>query len=295
MFKGSATALVTPFKDGEVDYQAFKNLVDHQILNKTDALVVLGTTGETPTLTEDEKNQLVDCSIEVNQGRVPIIVGTGSNNTKAAIQATEKFSERAIDGVLVQTPYYNKTNKEGLYQHFKQIADHSKVPVILYNVPSRTGMTIPVSLVERLADIKNIRGLKDATGDLAYGLQVIANTPDDFYLYSGEDHLTTSLMAVGAQGVISVASNVAPKYIHDMTQACLGNDFKTAGQMQVKLTSLVKALFNETNPIPVKKALSLLNLAGGGELRLPLTESSSGTDHLLEKALKELSLYDQNN
>src|SRR5699024_5306705 len=158
-----------------------------------------GTTGETPTLTEDEKDQLVDCAIEVNQGRVPIIVGTGSNNTKAAIQATEKFSERAIDGVLVQTPYYNKTNKEGLYQHFKQIADHSKVPVILYNVPSRTGMTIPVSLVERLADIKNIRGLKDATGDLAYGLQVIANTPDDFYLYSGEDHLTTSLMAVGAQ------------------------------------------------------------------------------------------------
>lgn len=292
IFRGAGTAIVTPFTaSGEVDYEAYGKLVDFQLENSIDAIIVSGTTGEAPVLSHDEKVRLVEITMEKCKGRVPVIVGSGSNDTRESIKASKEFSDMGVDGLLVVTPYYNKATKAGLYEHYRLIAEAVEVPIILYTVPARTGMTIPAETVAELAKLDNIAGLKDATGNLAYAAHVRRLVPEDFALYSGDDDLIVQTLSIGGDGVISVASNVLPQMTHDMCYEYFEGDYKKAGQMQVQLMSFMKNLFIETSPAPCKAALELIGLSAG-ELRLPLTKASAETVELLRKDLIELGVLD---
>jgi 4-hydroxy-tetrahydrodipicolinate synthase len=290
LFEGSGVAIITPFlEDGSVDFEGFETLVNFQIDNGTDALIVLGTTGEATTMTEEERLQLVENTIEIVEERVPIIVGTGSNNTQETIDFSQKIDQLDVDGIMVVTPYYNKATDKGLYEHFRVIAEAVELPMIMYNVPSRTNMTIPVETVRQLSEIDNIVGLKDATSDLAYTANVRRVTPSDFAIYSGNDDTVVPLMSVGGSGVISVLANIMPKEMHEMTQLYLDGQTKEAGQMQVELMPAIASIFTETNPVPVKAAGNLMGLPAG-HLRLPLYEAEDATKENLREVLAEWDL-----
>lgn len=290
IFRGAATALVTPFKDnGDVDYQAYEDIIDYQLENSIDALVVAATTGEAPVLSKDEKIRLIEIAMEKSNGKVPVIVGTGSNVTNKAIESSKLVSDMGADGLLVVTPYYNKATKKGLFEHFRLIAEAVDTPIILYTVPGRTGMNIPLETVEELAKLENIVGLKDATGDLAYAAHLRRIVSEDFALYSGDDDLIVQTLSIGGDGVISVVSNILPQMIHDMCYEYFEGDAKEAGKTQVKLMSLINHLFIETSPAPAKSALDLIGL-DGGELRLPLTKCTNETTELLRRDLIELGV-----
>lgn len=290
LFKGSAAAIVTPFDDrGEVSYESYEKLIDFHLENKTDAIVALGTTAEATCLTDDEKFKLIDISIEKIGGKIPLIVGTGSNNTYASGKFSEKISNiKGVDGLLVVTPYYNKASQEGLSQHFSYIAKKSTKPIILYTVLGRTNVNISIQTMKKLAKIKNIVGIKDATGDLSYTTSLRKELPKDFAIYSGNDDLITPLMSVGGNGVISVLANIFPKEVHDLCQNALNGDFKKARDIQIKYFDIIKALFNEVNPIGVKFAASYLKLCKNN-LRLPLTKASKETKDLIKKSLEALN------
>ena len=291
IFKGAGVAIATPFLDnGEVNYDEFERLIEFQIQNGTDAIIVCGTTGEAATMTEAEHMEVVKFCIEKVNKRIPVIAGTGSNCTKTAVELSKLAEEYGADGVLLVTPYYNKATQEGLYAHFSAVADAINIPIILYNVPSRTGCNIqPETAVRLCREKKNIVGIKDATGNIAQTSRMMQLADGCIDLYSGNDDQIVPIMAVGGLGVISVLSNVAPKETHEICQKCLDGDFAGARELQFKALPLVKALFSEVNPIPVKSALEMIGFKAG-PLRLPLTKMETAHEEVLREEMKKFGL-----
>ncbi|MEH7081118.1 4-hydroxy-tetrahydrodipicolinate synthase [Neobacillus drentensis] len=276
------TAMVTPFdQNGEVDFNAVRRLVDYLIDNGTDGLVVAGTTGESPTLTTDEKIALFKAVVVAARGRVPVIAGTGSNNTRASISLTKQAEETGVDGIMLVAPYYNKPSQEGMYQHFKAIAESTSLPVMLYNIPGRSVVNISAETIVRLSQIENIVAVKEASGNLDAMAAIISQTPSDFTLYSGDDSLTLPVLAIGGAGVVSVASHVIGNEMQEMINHFKNGRVQEAAHSHRQLLPLMKALFTAPNPAPVKAALNMSGVQVGG-LRLPLLPLS----HEEEKALQ---------
>lgn len=286
MFQGSLVAIVTPmFEDGRLDIPALNALIDFHIEQGTDGIVIVGTTGESPTVDFDEHCLLIKTAVSQVNGRVPVIAGTGANSTSEAITLTQKAKELGADGCLLVAPYYNKPTQEGLYQHFKAVADSVDIPQILYNVPGRTGCDITNDTVLRLAAHKNIVGIKDATGGIERGTDLLLRAPKDFAIYSGDDATGMALMLLGAKGVISVTANVAPKLMHEMCVAAVSGDVITARDINAKLFGLHQKLFVEANPIPVKWVLTQMGLIKDG-IRLPMVTLSTQYHEVLRTACK---------
>lgn len=283
MLKGSFVALVTPFdQKGNIDYKRLEELIEFHIQNQTDGFVLLGTTAEAATMSLEEQKELVSFGLKQIHHRVPVIVGAGSNHTKQAVDKAILFSSLGADYILSITPYYNKTNERGLIAHFEAVADAAKCPVILYNVPSRTGMSISISAIESLAKHPNIIGIKEASGDISYAAKLMPYLTDEFVMLSGNDDCIVPLMSIGASGVISVLANICPQHTHKICEYCLKDDFSSARELQKKLLPIANALFLETNPIPVKAAMNALGMDVGG-YRLPLYDMDEG--------LKEKLMY----
>jgi 4-hydroxy-tetrahydrodipicolinate synthase len=289
MFTGSMVALVTPFKNGAVDWQSLEGLVDFHLQNGTHGIVPCGTTGESATLTHQEHDEVIRAVIKAVNKRIPVIAGTGSNSTEEAVRLTREAERSGADGALMISPYYNRPTQEGIYQHYKRVASEVGIPIIIYNIPGRTGSKIEPETLARLAEVKNIAGVKEATGSVDQAIDVIRLCGDKFAVYSGEDSLIFSLMALGGKGVISTVANVAPKETAQLTQACLRGDWDKGRETQFKLVPLIRSLFIETNPIPVKTALSLMGKCAP-ELRLPLTAMSEGNLKKLIVAMRDFGL-----
>lgn len=273
LFEGCGTAIATPFNENGVNLEEFKRLVEDQIENNVDALIVCGTTGESATMTEEERLQTIECAVKTSNGRIPIIAGTGANNTKAVIEMNKKVEQLGVDGVLIVTPYYNKTTQEGLLAHYKVIAENTKLPIILYNVPSRTGVNIKPETCLKLSKIPNIVAIKEASGDLSQIAEIVNLCGEELSIYSGNDDQVIPILSLGGKGVISVLSNIKPKYTHDMCYNYFNGKIKEAAKMQIEAIPLIKALFSEVNPIPVKAALNMVGY-NFGIPRLPLIEMS---------------------
>ena len=288
-FKGSITALITPFKDGKVDERAFQRLVEWQIDQGTHGLVPCGTTGESPTLTHDEHRRVVELCVEAAAGRVPVIAGTGSNSTAEAVELTRHAKSAGADAVLVVTPYYNKPTQEGLYQHFKAINDSADVPIVVYNIPGRSVIDLSVETMARLFKLANIVGVKDATASMARASLQRAALGTEFVQLSGEDATALGFMAHGGQGCISVTANVAPALCSEFQLACLAGNFHRALQLQDRLMPLHDALFVESNPGPVKYAASKLGLCSA-DTRLPLAPLAPASRKRVEDALSSVGL-----
>lgn len=291
VFTGAGVAIVTPFKDnGEVDYEKFAEMLEYQIENGTDAIIVCGTTGESSTLTHEEHLDVIRYCVEKVNGRIPVIAGTGSNCTDTAIYLSTEAEKYGVDGLLLVTPYYNKATQKGLYQHFKAVADSVKVPVILYNVPSRTGCNIaPETVVKLCTEVENIVGVKEASGNLSQIVKLMSLADGKVDLYSGNDDQITPLLALGGKGVISVLSNVAPRQTHEICAKFFAGDVAGSCAEQLRAIPLCNALFCEVNPIPVKKALNLQG-RGAGILRMPLCEMEEENAVKLEKAMKDYGI-----
>lgn len=288
-FTGSFTALITPFRNGDIDEPALRRLVDVQIENGTAGLVPCGTTGESVTMTAAEHHRVVEIVIDQAAGRIPIIAGTGTNNTRATIEHTRHARAAGAGAALVVVPYYIKPTQEGLYRHYAAIAEASDLPLILYNVPGRTGINMLPETVLRLADIPSIVGVKEASGSLDQVSEIAIGAPDDFTVLSGDDSLTLPIMSVGGRGVISVVANIAPRPVADLTAAALRGDFPTARALHARLFDLCRAMFIENNPTAVKTAAGILGLCSA-ELRLPLTALSDANRRRLEAALQRFGL-----
>lgn len=291
IFKGAGVAIVTPMKENqEVNYEKLEELINFQIDEGTDSIIIAGTTGESSTLTMEEHRDVIEAAIKFTKGRVPVVAGTGSNCTATAIQLSKEAEEAGADGLLIVTPYYNKATQGGLIEHYSAIAKEVKTPIIMYNVPGRTGCNIlPETAAYLYNHVENIVGLKEATGNLAQASKTMNLTDGRLDLYSGEDGLVVPLMSIGAIGVISVWSNVAPKDVHQMCQSFFDGDLEKARQIQMKGLPLVDALFSEVNPIPVKKALNLMGMEVG-PLRLPLTEMEEKNAKTLEEVMRAYGL-----
>ncbi len=291
MFKGSLVALITPFKDGAIDKKSLKRLIDFHVENGTDALVVAGTTGESATLTFSEHEELINLSVEYADKRIPVIAGTGANATHEAIALTKAAEKAGVDGSLQIVPYYNKPTQEGIYQHFKAIAEETNIPLILYNIPSRTGVDmLPETFARLYADFPNIIGIKEATGNVTRVSEMISLTNPDVVILSGDDALTLPMISVGAKGVISVANNIVPGEIAEMCRLALDGKFQEARKIHDKYWKLFKVLFIETNPIPVKTAAYMMGLIDDLELRLPLYYLKPENEKKLKETLKEYNL-----
>jgi 4-hydroxy-tetrahydrodipicolinate synthase len=288
-FRGSFTALVTPFKNGSVDEKSFRGLVDWQIAEGTKGLVPVGTTGESPTLSHEEHRHVVEWCIDQAQGRVPVVAGAGSNSTKEAIDLARHAEEAGADAVLVVTPYYNKPTQEGLYQHFKAINDAIGIPIIIYNIPPRSVIDMSVDTMRRLSELKNIAGVKDATANVVRVSQQRAAMGPDFNQLSGEDATALGFMAHGGQGCISVTANIAPALCSEFQLACLGGNFKRALELQDRLMPLHDALFVESNPGPVKYAAEKVGLCSG-ETRLPLAPLAASSKAKVDAALGQVGV-----
>lgn len=288
VFTGAAVAIVTPMhEDGSVNYDKLGEIIDAQINSSTDAIVICGTTGESATLSGEEHMECIRYAVEKVNKRVPVIAGTGSNDTAYAVEMSADAEKVGVDALLLVTPYYNKTSQRGLIAHFTAIADAVNIPIILYNVPSRTGCKIEISTYKELAKHKNIVATKEACGDISFVAEIAAET--DLAIYSGNDSEILPIMSLGGKGVISVASNIIPKEIHDLTQYALKGDYKTAAEMQLKYLSLIKALFCDVNPIPVKEAMNLMGMKVG-ECRLPLLKPEESKTELIKSELKKFGL-----
>jgi 4-hydroxy-tetrahydrodipicolinate synthase len=269
-FNQVLTAMVTPFNDqDEINYDETKRLIDYLIDNSTEGIVAVGTTGESPTLSHEEKLSFLKFVVEYVNGRVPVIAGTGSNNTKQSIVLTQEAEALGVDGIMLVTPYYNKPSQEGMYQHFKAIAESTSLPVMLYNIPGRTVVRLELDTVLRLAEVKNIVAIKEATGDLDLISQIITETPDDFAVYSGDDNLLLPILSLGGTGIVSVASHIVGNEMNDMIQSFKSGDHAQATKIQQEIAPVIKALFSAPNPTAVKYALSKKGL-DVGHVRLPL-------------------------
>jgi 4-hydroxy-tetrahydrodipicolinate synthase len=291
MIKGSLVAIVSPMHDdGSLDFDAYRRLIDWHVAEGTSAIVAVGTTGESPTVTPNEHGELIRVAVEAARGRVPVIAGTGGNSTAEAIELTRHAKHVGADATLQVVPYYNKPTQEGLYQHFRKIAETVDLPVILYNVPSRTVADMSTDTTLRLAQVPGIVGLKDATGDLARGAQLLKYLPPSFALYSGNDDSALALMLLGGHGVISVTANVAPRQMSEMCAAALAGDLKRARRLNAELLPLHFKLFVEPNPVPVKWALARAGRIDGG-IRLPLVPLSKQNEAIVQGALQEAGCW----
>lgn len=287
LFKGSGVAIVTPFKeDGSIDYDCLATLLDFHLENQTDAIIITGTTGESACLSDEEQLALIEFTVKHIDGKIPVIAGTGSNNTAHMVHLSIEAEKLGVDGLLCVTPYYNKTTQEGLYRHFEAVNNAVKIPIILYNVPGRTNLNLSAETTFRLSHLENIVGIKDASGDLGLTLEIRRLCGPDFDIYSGNDDMIVPLLSIGGVGVISVVANILPKETHDLVMNYLNDgDY----ELQVHYKSLIDALFVEPNPIPVKAALSIMGYESQF-VRLPLVEASPSTKELLLSEMKKVNL-----
>jgi len=288
LFKGCGTAISTPFDENGVNLKEFEKLIEFQIQNKVDSIIVCGTTGEASTMTLEEKISTIKCAVKTSNGRVPIIAGTGGNNTKEVIKFSQTVEKLGVDGFLVVTPYYNKCTQNGLILHYTEIANSVSLPIILYNVPSRTGVNIEPQTCLELSKIENIVAIKEASGNLSQVAEISHLCGDNLNIYSGNDDQILPVLSVGGIGVISVLSNVIPKYTHDMIYNFFDGNIDISTKMQLEVIPLIKALFSEVNPIPVKSALNILGF-NYGIPRLPLTKMTDEKEKILKEELLKLS------
>lgn len=289
IFRGSGVAIVTPFNETGVDFNKLRELIEWHIENKTDAIIVCGTTGEASTMSPNEKKETIKFVIDVVNKRIPVIAGTGTNDTQASIEMSKYAEEVGVDGLLVINPYYNKTSSKGLIAHFKAIANSVKTPIVVYNVPSRTGMNIPPSALAELCELDNIVAVKEASGDMSQIIKIKSLCKDKLDIYSGNDDQIVPIMAMGGIGVISVLANLIPKDVHNICEYYLNGNVKDALDLQLKTLPLANALFVETNPIPVKTALNLMGMEAGS-LRLPLVDMEEKNLKTLQYELKAYNL-----
>lgn len=290
MFKGSIVAIVTPFdQDQNIDFKKLGELIEWHIESKTDGIVILGTTGEAATLSKEEKLEVFKYTVQKVNKRIPVIAGTGSNNTLQTISFSREVEKLGVDGLLIVTPYYNKANKEGFIKHYEMIANSVNTPIMMYNVPSRTGCSLPVDVVVELSKHQNIVALKEASGDISYFAQVASLVSDDFLLFSGNDDMVLPLMSLGASGVVSVAANVIPFEFHLMVERYLQCDIKEAKRIQLEYLELINTLFIETNPIPVKAVLKLMGKIDGN-YRLPLCQPSQEAQQKINSVFNKYDL-----
>jgi 4-hydroxy-tetrahydrodipicolinate synthase len=285
--KGSIVALITPFHpDGSVNFEKLGELIDFHLAHKTDAILILGTTGESSTMSHEEDNAVCEYTVKRVAGRVPVIAGSGSNSTQTMLEKSLSFQKLGADGLLLITPYYNKTNEEGMYLHFKTVADAVNIPCILYNVPGRTGCSISENVVRRLAVHPNIIGIKEASGSLSYATKIARYLSEDFVMYSGNDDIILPMMALGCNGVISVLANILPEETHNIVWDYLNGDRDKALAAQLKYLEVINDLFIEVNPVPVKEAMNLMGMGVGG-YRLPLAPMAEGNRAKLKAAMEE--------
>lgn len=290
IFTGAGVAIITPFTaDGKVNEKVLAEIIEYQIAHSTDAIVICGTTGESATLDHNEHTQAIKVAVEVTAGRIPVIAGTGSNDTAYALKLSNDAEKLGVDGLLMVTPYYNKASQEGLIKHFNYVADRVSTPIILYNVPSRTGCEIKPETYAELAKHKMIYAAKEATGNLSSIAKTISLVPEDFAIYSGNDDQITPIMSLGGKGVISVLSNILPQVAHDIAQTALDGDFKKSAELQLKYLELCNAMFMDVNPIPVKDAMRLMGI-DVGPLRLPLCDMTPANTEKLKSVLQKYEL-----
>ena len=288
LFRGSGVALITPFdKDNNINYKKIDELIKFHLKNNTDAIIVCGTTGESATLSTEEKKKLIKHVIKKVNKKIPVIAGTGSNNTQAAIEMSKYAESVGADGLLIVTPYYNKCTQEGLYKHYEKIASSTTLPIILYNVPGRTAVNISADTVLKLSKIKNIVGIKEASSDITQISHILSQVDDNFLVYSGNDDQILPILSLGGAGVISVLANIYPKEVHDMCYSFFNNDIETSKQLQFRFLDLIKSLFIEVNPIPVKEAMNILKY-DVGSCRLPLSSMSTKNKKILKNSLQKL-------
>lgn len=290
IFTGAAIAIITPMNaDGSINYDVLGEMIDTQIENGTDAIVICGTTGEASTMTDEEHLECIRFAVQRTAKRVPVIAGTGSNDTAYAVKLSKEAESVGADALLLVTPYYNKTTQKGLIAHFTAVADAVNIPIVLYNIPGRTGMNMEVATVKKLAEHRNIVAIKEASGNISYAAKLIAECGDVIDVYSGNDDMIVPLMSLGAKGVISVLSHVIPKETHDMVQLCLDNNFAEATKLQIEYLDLINNLFIEVNPIPVKEAMNMVGV-NAGPCRLPLVEMSEEHKAVLRASLEKHGL-----
>lgn len=289
LFYGSGTALITPFRGSRVDYDRLEQLIDWQIDSETDALIILGTTGEPSTISPSERNAIIECAVSRCAGRVPLYVGTGANDTRTAVTQSIEAERLGADGLLVVTPYYNKASASGLTEHYMTVADSVHLPIIVYNVPGRTGLSMPPEVMLQLARHPLLCAYKDASGSIAHAMRIFELAGDGIAVYSGNDDLVLPMMALGARGVISVAANIVPRQMHAMVVSYLRGDTGACRGLQFALLPLIRALFAEVSPIPVKAAMQLMELCEG-TLRLPLTALEAGKLESLKREMRALKL-----
>ncbi len=288
LFTGAATALVTPFTEDGVNFEALGNIIDHQIDNNIDALVICGTTGEAATMPDREHLSVIEYAVKKVAGRVPVIAGTGSNDTAHCVELSVESQKLGADGLLITTPYYNKATQKGLIAHYDKVLEKTNLPIILYNVPGRTGMSYAIPTLKELARDERIVGIKEASGSIEYATEVARSCPE-LTMYSGNDDIVVPLMSLGGKGVISVLSNIAPQQTHDMCQKWFDGDIEGSRELQFKYLELIKALFCEVNPIPVKTAMNIMGF-NAGPLRLPLCDMDPANYARLEAAMKDCGL-----
>ncbi len=287
LFKGCGTAIITPFTKTGVNFKELERLIEDQIAHKADSIIVCGTTGESSTMTLQEKKETIEFAVKVVKKRIPVIAGTGANCTKSAIEMTQFAQKAGVDGVLVVTPYYNKTTQQGLIAHFKAIAKETNLPIILYNVPSRTGVNILPKTCQELSKIENIVAIKEASGDLSQVAEIANLCGDELQIYSGNDDQILPILSLGGIGVISVLSNIMPEFTHTMIEDFWNQNIEKASKAQIKAIPLIKALFCEVNPIPVKAALNMIGYEAGVP-RLPLVEMSKEAQEILKKEIQKI-------
>ncbi len=289
IFTGSGVAIITPFKDGKIDFEALGNIIEFQINGGTDAIIICGTTGECSTLTDDEHRDAIEYTVKKVNGRVPVIAGTGSNDTAYAVSLSKHAESLGVDALLCVTPYYNKATAKGLIRHFTAIADSVSCPIILYNVPSRTGCNITIPVYKALAKHPNIVGVKEASGNISAIAQLFAECGDDFDIYSGNDDQIVPILSLGGKGVISVLANPMPKETHDICQLYFDGKVKESAELQLKLLDLCNTLFCEVNPVPVKTAMAAMGFCTE-EIRLPLSEMEDANKEKLLRSMQRLDL-----
>lgn len=290
IFTGAGVAIITPFTaEGKVNEKVLAEIIEYQISHSTDAIVICGTTGESATLDHNEHTQAIKIAVDVTAGRIPVIAGTGSNDTAYALKLSNDAEKLGVDGLLMVTPYYNKASQEGLIKHFSYVADRVSTPIILYNVPSRTGCEIKPETYAELAKNKMIYGAKEATGNLSSIAKTMSLVPEDFAIYSGNDDQITPIMSLGGKGVISVLSNILPQVAHDIAQTALDGDFKKSAELQLKYLELCNAMFMDVNPIPVKVAMRMMGI-DVGPLRLPLCDMTPANTEKLKSVLQKYEL-----
>ena len=287
-FTGSGVAIVTPFDGNKTNYDELGRLIEMHIANKTDAIIICGTTGEASTMPDEEHLAAIEYTVKKTAGRIPVIAGTGSNDTAHAIELTKKAEELGADGILSVTPYYNKTTQKGLIKHFTEIANSVKIPVILYNVPSRTGMSFSIDTLKELAKVQNIVAIKEASGNISYTAKVAAEVPE-LYIYSGNDDMIVPVLSLGGKGVISVVANILPEETHNICEYYFNGETEKSRKLQLEMLDLINKLFIEVNPVPIKTAMNLLGYKAGN-LRMPLTDMEENNLEALKKALTAYGL-----